>query len=117
MDVFDELLRLAHLGQKCALATIVQVRFDSRLPGGQAVSGKTAPWWAPSARVCGSRGLDAAREVMETGKPRNMSFKPGQERGLRQRPIAAAQLECSWNASRPSLRADIRWRPYFKKSG
>ena len=26
MDVYDELVRLRNLGQKCALATIVQVR-------------------------------------------------------------------------------------------
>ena len=33
MDVFDELLRLRNSGQKCALATIVQVR--GSIPGFQ----------------------------------------------------------------------------------
>src|SRR5580692_5171770 len=76
MDVFDELIHLRNLGQKCALATIVQVRgsipsFESAkllirddgsmvgTIGGGCVEAEV---WA------------AAREVIESEKPRRMSF-------------------------------------------
>jgi len=81
MDIFDEIVRLRRLGQKCALATIVQVRgsipsFESAkllvredgsmlgTVGGGCVEGEV---W------------NVAREVMETEKPRHLHFSLGQE--------------------------------------
>src|SRR6195952_964392 len=81
MDVFDELLRLRNSGQKCALATIVQVR-------GSIPSFQTAKLLVrEDGSLVGTIGggcveaevWNAAREVIETGKPRNMNFSLGQD--------------------------------------
>ena len=95
MDVFDELVRLRGLGQKCALATIVEVngsipsfqtakllvREDGSLVGtigGGCVEGEV---W------------NAAREVMQTGKARTMSFTLGQDAAYDNGLICGGQLE------------------------
>jgi xanthine dehydrogenase accessory factor len=95
MDVLEELVRLRRAGQRCALATIVQasgsipsytsakllVREDGSIVGtigGGCVEGEV---WS------------AAREVMETGKPRRLNFSLGQDAAYDNGLICGGQLE------------------------
>jgi xanthine dehydrogenase accessory factor len=95
MDVFEELIRLRNLGQKSALATIVQVkgsipsfesakllvREDGSLVGTIGGGCVEAEVW------------NAAREVIATGKPRHMSFSLGQDAAYDNGLICGGQLD------------------------
>src|ERR1700756_2140033 len=95
MDVYEELVRLRRLGQKCALCTIVEVngsipsyesakllvREDGSLVGTIGGGCVEAEVW------------NAAREVMQTEKPRNMSFSLGQDAAYDNGLICGGQLE------------------------
>jgi xanthine dehydrogenase accessory factor len=95
MDIFNEIVRLRRLGQKCALATIVQVRgsipsFESAkllvredgsmlgTIGGGCVEGEV---W------------NVAREVIETEKPRHLHFSLGQDAAYDNGLICGGQLD------------------------
>lgn len=95
MDVFDELIRLRNLGQKCALATIVQVR--GSIPGFQSAKLLVREDGSLAGTIGGgcveAEVWNAAREVMETGKPRNMSFSLGQDAAYDNGLICGGQLE------------------------
>jgi xanthine dehydrogenase accessory factor len=95
MDVFDELLRLRNLGQKCALATIVQVR--GSIPGFQSAKLLVREDGSMVGTIGGgcveAEVWNAAREVMETEKPRNMSFSLGQDAAYDNGLICGGQLE------------------------
>ena len=82
---FDELLRLRNSGQKCALATIVQVR--GSIPGFQSAKLLVREDGSMVGTIGGgcveAEVWNAAREVMESGTPRNMSFKSRSGCGLR----------------------------------
>jgi xanthine dehydrogenase accessory factor len=95
MDVFDELVRLRRLGQKCALATIVQVR-------GSIPSYESAKLLVrEDGSIVGAIGggcveaevWNAAREVMETGKPRRLNFSLGQDAAYDNGLICGGQLD------------------------
>ena len=95
MDVFDELVRLRGLGQKCALATIVEVK-------GSIPSFQTAKLLVrEDGSLVGTIGggcveaevWNAAREVIETGKPRNMNFSLGQDAAYDNGLICGGQLQ------------------------
>src|SRR3989442_8675075 len=95
MDVYDELVRLRKLGQKCAIATIVQVR--GSLPSFE--SAKLAV--REDGSMIGTIGggcveaevWNAAREVMETEKPKHMSFNLGQDAAYDNGLICGGQLD------------------------
>jgi len=95
MDVFDELIRLRNSGQKCALATIVQVR--GSIPGFQSAKLLVREDGSLVGTIGGgcveAEVWNAAREVMETGKPRNMSFSLGQDAAYDNGLICGGQLE------------------------
>ncbi|MBI4909827.1 MAG: XdhC family protein [Acidobacteria bacterium] len=94
MDVYEELVRLRRSGQKCAIATIVQVngsipsyesakllvREDGSLVGTIGGGCVEAEVW------------NAAREVMETEKPRHMTFNLGQDAAYDNGLICGGQL-------------------------
>jgi xanthine dehydrogenase accessory factor len=95
MDVFEEIVRLRALGQKCALATIVEVR-------GSIPSFETAKLLVrEDGSMIGTIGggcveaevWAAAREVIDTGKPRTMSFNLGQDAAYDNGLICGGQLE------------------------
>src|SRR5260370_5885526 len=95
MDVYDKVIRLRRLGQKCAIATIVQVRgsipsFESAKllvrEDGSMVG--TIGGGCVEAEVC-----NAAREVMETEKPKHMSFNLGQDAAYDNGLICGGQLD------------------------
>ena len=94
MDLYDEIVRLRALGQKCAIATIVQVngsipsyesakmlvREDGTIlgtVGGGCVEGEV---WT------------AAREVIDTEKPKHLNFSLSQEAAYDEGLICGGQL-------------------------
>jgi xanthine dehydrogenase accessory factor len=118
MDVFDELVRLRNEGRKCALATIVGVR-------GSIPSYETARMLVrDDGSIAGTIGggcveaevWNAAREAMETGKPRRLTFNlgqnPEQDTGL----ICGGQLEVYVEAVLPQPRAFIFGAGHISRS-
>src|ERR1700752_250250 len=94
MEVYEEVVRLRRSGQKCAIATIVQVngsipsyesakmlvREDGSLVGTIGGGGVEAEVW------------NAAREVIETEKPRHLTFSLGQDAAYDNGLICGGQL-------------------------
>ena len=118
MDIYDEILRLRRLGQKCALATIVQVRgsipsFESAkllvredgsmvgTVGGGCVEGEV---W------------NVAREVMETEKPRHLHFTLGQDAAYDNGLICGGQLDVFVEPVLPQPSAIIFGAGHISKS-
>ncbi len=118
MDVFDELVRLRRAGQKCALATIVQVngsipsyesakllvREDGTLVGTIGGGCVEAEVW------------NAAREAIQTEKPRQLSFSLGQEAAYDNGLICGGQLHVFVEPILPLPRAFIFGAGHISKS-
>lgn len=118
MDVFDELVRLRNEGRKCALATIVGVR-------GSIPSYETARMLVrDDGSIAGTIGggcveaevWNAAREAMETGKPRRLTFNLGQDPGHDNGLICGGQLEVYVEAVLPQPRAFIFGAGHISRS-
>jgi xanthine dehydrogenase accessory factor len=81
MDVYDELFRLRRLGQKCALATIVQV--NGSIPSYESAKLLVREDGSMVGTVGGgcveAEVWNAAREVMETERPKHLNFSLGQD--------------------------------------
>src|ERR1700738_2284972 len=81
MDVYDEIVRLRKLGQKCALATIVQVR--GSIPSYESdklLVREYGSFVGPVGGGCVEAEVwTAAREVIETEKPKHLTFSLGQD--------------------------------------
>jgi len=125
MDVYEELVRLRKLGQKCALATIVEVR-------GSIPSYETAKLLVrEDGSMTGTIGggcveaevWNAAREVIQTEKPKHLTFNLGQDAAYDNGLICGGQLdvfvepvlpcrEPSSSAPATSRRACRRWPPW-----
>ena len=95
MDLFEELVRLRRLGQKCALATIVEAR-------GSIPSYQTAKLLVrEDGSIAGTVGggcveaevWTAAREAMQTEKPKRLSFNLSQDAANDNGLICGGQLE------------------------
>jgi xanthine dehydrogenase accessory factor len=95
VDVFDELVRLRASGQKCALATIVQV--NGSIPAFQTAKLLVREDGSLVGTIGGgcveAEVWNAAREVIATEKPRNMSFSLGQDAAYDNGLICGGQLE------------------------
>ena len=95
MDVFDELVRLRGLGQKCALATIIEV--NGSIPSFQTAKLLVREDGSLVGTIGGgcveAEVWNAAREVMQTGKARTMSFTLGQDAAYDNGLICGGQLE------------------------
>src|SRR6202051_3650975 len=95
MDVYDELIRLRRLGQKCALATIVQVR--GSIPSFESAKLLVREDGSMIGTIGGgcveAEVWNAAREVMETEKPKHMSFNLGQDAAYDNGLICGGQLD------------------------
>lgn len=118
MDVFEELVRLRGLGQKCALATIVEVK-------GSIPSYQTAKLLVrEDGSLVGTIGggcveaevWNAAREVIATGKPRNMQFSLGQDAAYDNGLICGGQLEVLVECITPQPAALIFGGGHISKS-
>ena len=95
MDVFEELVRLRNLGQKCALATIVQVR--GSIPSYESAKLLVREDGSMAGTIGGgcveAEVWNAAREVIETEKPKHLTFNLGQDAAYDNGLICGGQLD------------------------
>lgn len=118
MDLFEEVVRLRRAGRKCALATIVEVngsipsyesakilvRDDGSMAGTIGGGCVEADVWA------------AAREAIETEKPRRMQFNLSQDAAYDNGLICGGQLEVYIEPLLPHPRAFIFGAGHISKS-
>jgi xanthine dehydrogenase accessory factor len=94
MDIYEEVVRLRRSGQKCALATIVQV--NGSIPSFQSAKLLVREDGSMLGTIGGgcveAEVWNAAREVMETEKPRHLTFSLGQDAAYDNGLICGGQL-------------------------
>ena len=95
MDIYEELVRLRNLGQKCALATIVQVR--GSIPSYESAKLLVREDGSMTGTIGGgcveAEVWNAAREVIETEKPKHLTFNLGQDAAYDNGLICGGQLD------------------------
>src|SRR5690349_2427286 len=95
MDIYDEIVRLRRLGQKAAIATIVQVR--GSIPSYESAKLLVREDGSMIGTIGGgcveAEVWNAAREVIETEKPKHLSFNLGQDAAYDNGLICGGQLE------------------------
>jgi xanthine dehydrogenase accessory factor len=95
MDLYEELVRLRRLGQKCALATIVQVR--GSIPSYESAKLLVREDGSMAGTIGGgcveAEVWNAAREVIETEKPKHLTFNLGQDAAYDNGLICGGQLD------------------------
>jgi xanthine dehydrogenase accessory factor len=118
VDVYEELTRLRRLGQKCAIATIVQVR--GSIPSYESAKLLVREDGSMIGTIGGgcveAEVWNAAREVMETEKPRHLSFNLGQDAAYDNGLICGGQLDVFVEPVLPSPRAFIFGAGHISKS-
>ena len=118
MDVFDELTRLRNLGQKCALATIVQVR--GSIPSYESAKLLVREDGSMVGTIGGgcveAEVWNAAREVIANEKPRHMSFNLGQDAAYDNGLICGGQLDVFVECITPQPAAMIFGGGHISKS-
>lgn len=118
MDVFDELIHLRTEGQKCALATIVQVR--GSIPSFESAKLLVREDGSMVGTIGGgcveAEVWNAAREVIATGKPRHMSFSLGQDAAYDNGLICGGQLDVFVECITPQPAALIFGGGHISKS-
>jgi xanthine dehydrogenase accessory factor len=94
MDVYEELVRLRRSGQKCAIATIVQV--NGSIPSYESAKLLVREDGSMVGTIGGgcveAEVWNAAREVMETERPRHLTFNLGQDAAYDNGLICGGQL-------------------------
>jgi xanthine dehydrogenase accessory factor len=94
MDVYEELVRLRQLGQRCALATIVEVR--GSIPSYESAKLLVREDGSMIGTIGGgcveAEVWNAAREVIETEKPKHLTFNLGQDAAYDNGLICGGQL-------------------------
>src|SRR5579871_6789004 len=118
MDIYDEIVRLRKLGQKCALATIVQVR--GSIPSFESAKMLVREDGSMIGTVGGgcveAEVWNAAREVLETQKPKNLSFSLGEDAAYDNGLICGGQLNIFVEPVIPQPRAYIFGGGHVSKS-
>ena len=118
MDVFEELVRLRNLGQKCALATIVEVR--GSIPSYESAKLLVREDGSMTGTIGGgcveAEVWNAAREVIETEKPKRLTFNLGQDAAYDNGLICGGQLEVFVEAVLPVPHAFIIGGGHISKS-
>src|ERR1700677_5040333 len=118
MDVYEELLRLRNLGQKCALATIVDVR--GSIPSYESAKLLVREDGSMTGTIGGgcveAEVWNAAREVIETEKPRHLNFSLGQDAAYDNGLICGGQLNIFVEPVIPQPRAFIFGGGHVSKS-
>jgi xanthine dehydrogenase accessory factor len=118
MDIYEELVRLRNLGQKCALATIVEVR-------GSIPSYESAKMLVrEDGSIAGTIGggcveadvWTAAREVIATEKPKHLTFNLGQDAAYDSGLICGGQLDVFVEPVLPVPQAFIFGAGHISKS-
>ena len=118
MDLFDEIVRLRRVGQKCALATIVQV--NGSIPSYESAKLLVREDGSMIGTIGGgcveAEVWNAAREVIGTEKPRHMKFSLGQDAAYDNGLICGGQLEVFVEAIVPQPKAFIFGAGHISKS-
>src|SRR6202047_369592 len=118
MDVYEELVRLRNLGQKCALATIVEVR--GSIPSYESAKLLVREDGSMAGTIGGgcveAEVWNAAREVMETERARQMNFILGKAAAYDNGLICGGQLSVFVEPVVPQPRAFIFGAGHISKS-
>jgi xanthine dehydrogenase accessory factor len=118
MDLYDEIVRLRKAGQKCAVATIVQV--NGSIPSYESAKMLVREDGSMMGTVGGgcveAEVWNAAREVIETEKPRHLSFSLSQDAAYDQGLICGGQLNIFVEPVIPQPRALIFGGGHVSKS-
>src|SRR3954465_12489762 len=118
MDVYEELVRLRQLGQKCALATIVEVR--GSIPSYESAKLLVREDGSMAGTIGGgcveAEVWNAAREVIETEKPKHLTFNLGQDAAYDNGLICGGQLDVFVEPVLPVPRAFIFGAGHISKS-
>jgi xanthine dehydrogenase accessory factor len=118
MDIFDELVRLRRLGQKCALCTIVQV--NGSIPSYESAKMLVREDGSMLGTIGGgcveAEVWTAAREVIESEKPRHLNFSLGQDAAYDTGLICGGQLNIFVEPVIPQPRAFIFGGGHISKS-
>ena len=118
MDVFEELVRLRSLGQKCALATIVEVR--GSIPSYESAKLLVREDGSLVGTIGGgcveAEVWNAAREVIATEKPKRLTFNLGQDAAYDNGLICGGQLDVFVEPVLPIPQAFIFGAGHISKS-
>jgi len=118
MDIYDEIVRLRKAGQKCALATIVQV--NGSIPSYESAKLLVREDGSMLGTIGGgcveAEVWTAAREVIETEKPRHLTFSLGQDAAYDNGLICGGQLNIFVEPVIPQPRAFIFGGGHVSKS-
>jgi xanthine dehydrogenase accessory factor len=118
MDIFDEIVRLRRVGQKCALATIVNVR--GSIPSFESAKLLVREDGSMLGTIGGgcveAEVWNAAREVIESEKPKHLTFSLGQDAAYDNGLICGGQLNVFVEPVLPQPRAFIFGAGHISKS-
>jgi len=118
MDIYDEIVRLRRLGQKAAIATIVQVR--GSIPSYESAKLLVREDGSMVGTIGGgcveAEVWNAAREVIETEKPRHLTFNLGQDAAYDNGLICGGQLDIFVEPVVPPPQAFIFGAGHISKS-
>ncbi len=118
MDLYDEIVRLRRAGQKCAVATIVQV--NGSIPSYESAKMLVREDGSMMGTVGGgcveADVWTAAREVIETEKPRHLNFSLSQDAAYDEGLICGGQLNIFVEPVIPQPRALIFGGGHVSKS-
>ncbi len=118
MDLYEEVVRLRRAGQKCALATIVQV--NGSIPSYQSAKLLVREDGSMLGTIGGgcveAEVWQAAREVIETEKPRYLDFSLGQDAAYDNGLICGGQLHVYIEPVIPQPQALIFGAGHISKS-
>jgi xanthine dehydrogenase accessory factor len=118
VDVFEEIVRLRALGQKCALATIVEVR--GSIPSYESAKLLVREDGSMAGTIGGgcveADVWTAAREVIETERSKRLTFNLGQDAAYDNGLICGGQLEVFIEPVLPVPRAYIFGAGHISRS-
>ena len=118
MDIYDEIVRLRRLGQKCAVATIVQV--NGSIPSYESAKMLVREDGSMMGTIGGgcveAEVWNAARDVIDTEKPRHLTFSLGQDAAYDNGLICGGQLNIFVEPVTPQPRAYIFGGGHVSKS-
>src|SRR5216684_6276841 len=118
MDIYEEVVRLRRLGQKCALATIVQV--NGSIPSYESAKLLVREDGSMLGTIGGgcveAEVWNVAREVMQNERPRHLDFTLGQDAAYDNGLICGGQLSVFVEPVIPPPRAIIFGAGHISKS-
>jgi xanthine dehydrogenase accessory factor len=118
MDIYEEVVRLRRLGQKCALATIVQV--NGSIPSYESAKLLVREDGSMLGTIGGgcveAEVWNTAREVMREERPRHMNFSLGQDAAYDNGLICGGQLSVFVEPVVPQPRVFVFGAGHISKS-